>query len=48
MSMLFAVRGRGLANLIRGLTEGDPVAWGIVGVVGLFTVGSIIVKSRKG
>jgi hypothetical protein len=42
MSLPFAVRGRGLADLIRGLTEGEPFAWGAVGVAG----GSYL-KSRK-
>jgi hypothetical protein len=47
MSLLFSARGRGFARLIEGLGNGDPVAWGILGVVGLFFVGSMVVKSRK-
>lgn len=35
--LLLARRGRGLANLLEGLGEGDPVAWIIVvGVVAIF------------
>jgi len=30
-SLLARVRGRGIARLIRGLTEGDPVSWAIFG-----------------
>lgn len=34
---VLAARGRGLANLINGLSQGDPVAWSItVGVVVIF------------
>lgn len=47
MSFLFAARGRGFAQLIEGLSNGDPVAWGITGVVALFFVGSIIYNAKK-
>ena len=35
-------RGRGIVKLIEGLSEGDPVAWGIVGVIVLFIVGKLV------
>ncbi len=47
MSLLIAARGRGIANLIRGLSEGDPVDIGITAVVALFFVGSMIYKAKK-
>jgi hypothetical protein len=37
MDLLIARGGRGLARLVQGLTEGDPVAWTItIGVVVIF------------
>lgn len=41
--LLLARRGR----FFEGLFDGDPVAWGILGVVVLFMVGSFVVRSRS-
>jgi hypothetical protein len=37
-------RGRGLAKLIEGLSEGDPVAWGITVVIVLVMIGIGVYK----
>lgn len=41
-------RGRGLGRLIAGLSEGDPVAWGITIVVVLIFIGIAVVKHYNG
>ena len=43
-----AVRGRGLARLVQGLTEGDPVAWTILGAVVVIGGIVLVVKARRG
>ncbi len=35
-SPIFAARGRGIASLIEGLGNGDPVAWSI-------TIGAVVI-----
>ncbi len=40
-------RGRGIVRLIEGLGEGDPVSWGIVGVIVLFFVGKFVYSSMQ-
>jgi hypothetical protein len=40
--------GRGLGKLVAGLMEGDPVAWGITGVVVVILIGYYAIKSRLG
>lgn len=47
LSHTVLARGRGLAKLIEGLGEGDPVAWGIVGVIVLFIVGKFVYSSMQ-
>ena len=39
--------GRGIVKLIEGLSEGDPVAWGIVDVIVLFIVGKLVYSSMQ-
>jgi hypothetical protein len=41
-------RGRSLAKLLDSLWNGDPVAWGIVGVVVLVMVGITVFKRVTG
>ena len=41
-------RGRGLARLIEGLWNGDPVAWGISGVVIAVLVAIAVFKRATG
>lgn len=48
LAVIPAGRGRGLAKLIEGLWEGDPVAWGITVLVIVVAVVWGIVKSRSG
>jgi len=45
---LLAARGRGIARLIEGVMAGDPVAIGIVSVIGVGIVGYVVYQSRKG
>ncbi len=39
--------GAGIGRLIRGLTEGDPVAWGVVGVIVVVAIVGGIWKARS-
>jgi hypothetical protein len=41
-------RGRGAARLLEGLWNGDPVAWGIVGVIVAVMVGIALFKRFTG
>ena len=44
---LLAVRGRGIARLIEGITRGDPVAIGITAVIVLAMIGTAIYKAKR-
>jgi len=48
MVPFLAASYRGVGRLIRGLTEGDPVAWTIVGVGAVVVVGVVIWKVKYG
>ena len=39
---------RGLGQLIEGLSNGDPVAWGITGVVVVVLIGIAVFKRMSG
>ena len=39
---------RGLGHLIEGLSNGDPVAWGITGVVVVVLIGIAVFKRMSG
>ncbi len=43
---LFA-RGRGLGNLIQGLSEGDPMSWVLAVVVVVIMIGVAVYKSQN-
>ena len=45
---VLAGRGRGIAYLIQGLTEGDPVAIGITAVLVLGLVGYLVYQKVSG
>ena len=41
-------RGRGLGRLLEGLWNGDPVSWGILGLVVAIMVGIAVFKRATG
>ena len=46
-SITVLARGRGLAKLIEGLSEGDPIAWGVVGVLVVVLGVSYFVRKKS-
>jgi len=47
-SSVLAARGRGIARLIEGLWNGEPVTWIIVGVVVAVMVAMAVFKKASG
>ena len=47
-TLILARGGRGFARLLEGLWNGDPVSWGILGVVVAIMVGIAVFKRATG